>query len=194
VQPQNRGEEKHRDAGVENFAHKFVAACASTRSKAGAADEPLILSPWILAWSISLGLDFVNAVDKAARSIRSLRIRNAHTCISTRRRRCSCCFGFCQLGHPTGRQPVRLAYQSPASSTFLSEQTSNQPAVLFSQNKPAPAISHQPTESPTDRKELIGLWRRTKKQHTRIIFFCSLRKLIALDYSTSYDFFISLLR
>jgi hypothetical protein len=24
--------------------------------------------------------------------------------------------------------------------------TSNQPAVLFSQNKPAPAISHQPTE------------------------------------------------
>jgi hypothetical protein len=31
---------------------------------------------------------------------------------------------------------------------FLSEQTSqhNQPAVLFSQNKPAPAISHQPNE------------------------------------------------
>jgi hypothetical protein len=24
--------------------------------------------------------------------------------------------------------------------------TSNQPAVIFSQNKPAPAISHQPTE------------------------------------------------
>jgi hypothetical protein len=33
-----------------------------------------------------------------------------------------------------------------ASSTFLSQQTNNQPAVLFSQNKPAPAISHQPTE------------------------------------------------
>jgi hypothetical protein len=31
-------------------------------------------------------------------------------------------------------------------STFLSEQTSNQPAVLFSQSKPPPAISHQPTE------------------------------------------------
>jgi hypothetical protein len=48
-------------------------------------------------------------------------------------------------------QPVRSAYQPPASSTFLSERTSpatsrNQPAVLFSQNKPAPAISHQPTE------------------------------------------------
>jgi hypothetical protein len=41
-----------------------------------------------------------------------------------------------------------LAYQPPASSTFLSQQTSHQqPAkVLFSQNKPAPAISHQPTE------------------------------------------------
>jgi hypothetical protein len=50
----------------------------------------------------------------------------------------------------TGQQPVRLAYQPPASSTFLSEQTSNQPAVLFSQNKPAPAISHQPTEHAPD--------------------------------------------
>jgi hypothetical protein len=39
-----------------------------------------------------------------------------------------------------------LAYQPPASSTFLSEQSSNQPVVLFSQNKSAPAISHQPTE------------------------------------------------
>jgi hypothetical protein len=43
-------------------------------------------------------------------------------------------------------RPVRLAYQPPASSTFFSQQTSNQPAVLFSQNKPAPAISHQPNE------------------------------------------------
>jgi hypothetical protein len=34
---------------------------------------------------------------------------------------------------------VRSAYQPPATSR-------NQPAVLFSQNKPAPAISHQPTE------------------------------------------------
>jgi hypothetical protein len=36
---------------------------------------------------------------------------------------------------------VRLAYHPPASSTFLSEQTSNQPAVLFSQNKSASATS-----------------------------------------------------
>jgi hypothetical protein len=34
-----------------------------------------------------------------------------------------------------------LAYQSPASSTLLSEQTSDQPAVLFSQNKSAQATS-----------------------------------------------------
>jgi hypothetical protein len=46
-----------------------------------------------------------------------------------------------------GTRPVRLAYQPPASSTFLSDKkpaTSNQPTVLFSQNKSAPAISHQP--------------------------------------------------
>jgi hypothetical protein len=43
-------------------------------------------------------------------------------------------------------RPVRLAYQPPGSSTFLSEQTSHKPAVLFSQNKSAPVISHQPNE------------------------------------------------
>jgi hypothetical protein len=37
------------------------------------------------------------------------------------------------------RPPSSSAYQPSASGTFLSEQTttSNQPAVLFSQNKPA---------------------------------------------------------
>jgi hypothetical protein len=51
-----------------------------------------------------------------------------------------------------GLHPIRLAYQPPASSTFLSEQTSHrQPAtVLFSQNKPAPVISHQPNEQAVD--------------------------------------------
>jgi hypothetical protein len=38
-------------------------------------------------------------------------------------------------------RPVRLAYQPPTNSTFLSEQTSNQPTVLFSQNRSAPATS-----------------------------------------------------
>jgi hypothetical protein len=48
----------------------------------------------------------------------------------------------------THLQPVRSAYQPPASSTFLSKQISHQqPASsIFSQNKPASAISHQPTE------------------------------------------------
>jgi hypothetical protein len=41
---------------------------------------------------------------------------------------------------------VRSAYQSPASNTFLTEQISHQQAVLFSQNKSTPAISHQPNE------------------------------------------------
>jgi hypothetical protein len=41
-----------------------------------------------------------------------------------------------------------LAYQPPANRIFLSEQTSHpEPASsTFSQNKPAPAISHQPNE------------------------------------------------
>jgi hypothetical protein len=41
---------------------------------------------------------------------------------------------------------VRSAYQPPANSNFPSEQTSHQQTILFSQNKPAPAISHQPNE------------------------------------------------
>jgi hypothetical protein len=46
------------------------------------------------------------------------------------------------------RRPVRLAYQPPANSTFLSEQISHQqqPTVIFSQNKSAPTISHQPNQ------------------------------------------------
>jgi hypothetical protein len=48
---------------------------------------------------------------------------------------------------PINQRHVRSAYQPPVSSTFLSEQTSHQQsAVLFSQNKSAPAISHQPSE------------------------------------------------
>jgi hypothetical protein len=37
--------------------------------------------------------------------------------------------------------------------------TSNQPAVLFSQNKPAPAISHQPTEQADEA--LSAEWKRS---------------------------------
>jgi hypothetical protein len=46
-------------------------------------------------------------------------------------------------GGSSGMRPVRLAYQPPVS---ISEQTSHQQAVLFSQKRPAPAIRHQPTE------------------------------------------------
>jgi hypothetical protein len=38
-----------------------------------------------------------------------------------------------------------LAYQPPDSNTFISEKTSNQPVVLFSQNKSAPATSQMKT-------------------------------------------------
>jgi hypothetical protein len=44
-----------------------------------------------------------------------------------------------------------LAYQPPANSTFLSQQTSQQ--YFFSQNKSAPAISHQPNEQADGRGE-----------------------------------------
>jgi hypothetical protein len=48
----------------------------------------------------------------------------------------------------TFQRPVRLAYQPPANSTFLSEQTSHQqPAsCTFLSNKSAPATSNQPNE------------------------------------------------
>jgi hypothetical protein len=46
---------------------------------------------------------------------------------------------------------VRLAYQPPVLFSHIKSATSNQPAVLFSQNKPAPAISHQPTEQAVHR-------------------------------------------
>jgi hypothetical protein len=46
----------------------------------------------------------------------------------------------CSLGlSATSQQYFSLTTNQPPA-------TSNQPAVLFSQNKPAPAISHQPTE------------------------------------------------
>jgi hypothetical protein len=51
-------------------------------------------------------------------------------------------------GRTCGYPPVRLAYQPPANSIFSQNKptTNNQPAVLFSQTKSAPAISHQPNE------------------------------------------------
>jgi hypothetical protein len=42
--------------------------------------------------------------------------------------------------------PVRLAYQSPASSTFLSEQTSHQQSASSTFLSEQTDISHQPNE------------------------------------------------
>jgi hypothetical protein len=46
--------------------------------------------------------------------------------------------------------------------------TSNQPAVLFSQNKPAPAISHQPTEQAASnlvRQQQCGLTKKMARKN-----------------------------
>jgi hypothetical protein len=73
-----------------------------------------------------------------------------------------------------------LAYQPPASSTFLSQQTSHQPAVLFSQNKPAPAISHQPTE------QAAGLF-----IHFHNLIDSCVRSLRAFSAMSLIDFFLA---
>jgi hypothetical protein len=49
--------------------------------------------------------------------------------------------------------PVRLAYQPSDSSTFLSQQTSHQPTVLFSQNKPALATGTLPSFAPAHHQD-----------------------------------------
>jgi hypothetical protein len=60
---------------------------------------------------------------------------------------------------------VRLISHQPA--VFFSQNkpaTSNQPAVLFSQNKSAPAISHQPNE----QADSICGWRQGFRWHTSV--------------------------
>jgi hypothetical protein len=47
-------------------------------------------------------------------------------------------------------QVMGLYFQEPTSSLFV-RLLSHQPAVLFSQNKSAPAISHQPNEQTEGR-------------------------------------------
>jgi hypothetical protein len=52
----------------------------------------------------------------------------------------------CSLGlSATSQQYFSLRTNQPPATSR------NQPAVLFSQNKPAPAISHQPTEQAEER-------------------------------------------
>jgi hypothetical protein len=47
-------------------------------------------------------------------------------------------------------RPVRLAYQPPASSTFLSEQTSHQQPVSSTFLSEQTSTSHQPNEQAGD--------------------------------------------
>jgi hypothetical protein len=57
----------------------------------------------------------------------------------------------CSLGlSATSQQYFSLRTNQPPATSH------NQPAVLFSQNKPAPAISHQPTEQAAGRCPEIG--------------------------------------
>jgi hypothetical protein len=57
----------------------------------------------------------------------------------------------CSLGlSATSQQYFSLRTNQPPATNR------NQPAVLFSQNKPAPAISHQPTEQADDLLLLLG--------------------------------------
>jgi hypothetical protein len=56
----------------------------------------------------------------------------------------------CSLGlSATSQQYFSLTTNQPPA-------TSNQPAVLFSQNKPAPAISHQPTEQAEGKGPILS--------------------------------------
>jgi hypothetical protein len=48
----------------------------------------------------------------------------------------------------------------------------NQPAVLFSQNKPAPAISHQPTEQADPEKIMLFLTISLREREKKTSF-CS---------------------
>jgi hypothetical protein len=70
-----------------------------------------------------------------------------------------------------------ISHQPAVLSFHNKSATSNQPTVLFSQNKPAPAISHQPTEQ-ADLVQFPGTFAPTwtltfcpKGQN--IFFFCT---------------------
>jgi hypothetical protein len=71
--------------------------------------------------------------------------------------RALCSFFVCLISH----QPAVLFSQNKPAIT-------NQPAVLFSQNKPAPAISHQPNEQAGDACGLISSSHRRLDRRNRL--------------------------
>jgi hypothetical protein len=79
-------------------------------------------------------------------------------------------------------QPVRSAYQPPASSTFLSERTSCQQPASSTLLSEQTSTSHQPTEQATSqqRKGTSGnkkvaqiLFQEQKKRRLRFLGKCS---------------------
>jgi hypothetical protein len=66
-------------------------------------------------------------------------------------------------------QPIRLAYQPPASSTFLSEQISHQQPANSTFLSEQTSTSHQPTERLFDPnyRELPGTARESQEDATR---------------------------
>jgi hypothetical protein len=70
------------------------------------------------------------------------------------------------LGGRIEKLPLVLACSLGLSATSISQNKlaiSNQPAVFFSQNKLAPAISHQPTEQSRGTKQTWEGRQKTKK-------------------------------
>jgi hypothetical protein len=108
---------------------------------------------------------------------------------------------FCRTTGFSKTHPVGLAYQPPASGTFLSEQTSHrQPAnsTFLSQNKPALGINHQPNNmlmserthrrvrpvAPRTHWAYVSVWVplppiHPLTQHTTLFFFFSTHKALA---------------
>jgi hypothetical protein len=63
-------------------------------------------------------------------------------------------------------RPVRLAYQPPASSIFLSEQTSHQQPVSSTFLSEQISSSHQSNEQAACEQSLTGLKGKTHSTHT----------------------------
>jgi hypothetical protein len=68
--------------------------------------------------------------------------------------------GWQFVGAVVVMHPVRLAYQPPASSTFLSQQTSHQQPASNTFLSEQTSTSHQPTEQPNRLMTCENLWSR----------------------------------
>jgi hypothetical protein len=72
---------------------------------------------------------------------------------------CHCLIAWPHLSPSTKQTPCSFGLSATSQQYFFSQNKpaiSNQPAVLFSQNKSAPAISHQPNEQAESLEQLIN--------------------------------------